>query len=71
MVPEPDGADRDRFDRSAQCPDLDIFADPEGVIDQEEDAGYDIADQRLRPEADGKADDTGTGQQRADIDAQR
>ena len=52
------------------APDVDVFANAEGVVDQEEDAGDNIAYQRLGAETDGNTDDAGTGQQRADVDAE-
>ena len=50
---------------------LDVFAEAEGVVDQEEQAGHHVLDQRLRAEADRQAEDAEAGDQRPDIDADR
>jgi hypothetical protein len=51
MVADPQPADRDAFDGAARRVDRDLFAQAEGVIEQGDDAGYDIAHQGLRTEA--------------------
>ena len=71
VMAQPQRTDRDPLDGSLRRADVDVLADAEGVVDQEEDARDDVADQRLGAEADGDADDAGTGQQRADVDAER
>ena len=50
---------------------LDVFADAERVLGEEEDAGDDVAHQRLRAEAERQADHAGARQQRRDLDAER
>ena len=50
---------------------LDVLADPERVVEQEEDAGDDVAHQRLRAEAECYANHAGAGEQRADVDTDR
>ncbi len=62
-------AQRNLLDRALQPPGVDIFADAEGVLEHEEDAGDDVAHQRLRTEGDGEAEDAEAGEQRANIDA--
>ncbi len=64
-------ADRDAFDRSLEAARLDVFADPERVVEQEEHAGHHVAHQRLRAETDRDADHARAGQQRPDVDPDR
>ena len=71
MVAQLDRAQREALDRAADAAALDVLADPESIVEQEEDARDDVLDQRLRAEADGDADHAGAGDQRADLDAQR
>ena len=71
MVAQPHRADRDVFHRAFDVAEVDVLADPERVVDQEEHARDDIAHQGLRAEADRQADHAGAGDERADIDAER
>ncbi len=64
-----DRTDRQLLDHAGQPADLHDVADRDGILEQQEDAGDDVAHQRLRTEADGDADDTGTGDQRRDVHA--
>jgi len=50
---------------------LDVFADPEGVVEQIEDAADHVAHQGLRAEADGDADDAGARDEGPDLDPER
>ncbi len=45
-------------------------ADADLIFEDEEEAGDDVADQRLRAEADGQADDAGAGEHRGDVHVQ-
>ena len=49
--------------------DIDHVADRNRVLEQDEQTGDDVLHQCLRSEADGEADDTGTGQQGRYVDA--
>ena len=60
---------RDFLDGPLGAGRLDIFAEAEGIVDQEEQAGHHIFHQRLRAEADGEPKDAQAGDQRPDIDA--
>ena len=64
-------ANRHALDGALALADIEVFADPERVVEQEKDARQDVANQRLRAEADRDADDSGARQQRPDIDAHR
>ena len=50
--------------------DIDIVADGDGVLDQDEHAVDDVADELLRAEPDRDADNAGAGQKRRDVDAE-
>ena len=66
MVAQLDRAQREVLDRAADAAALDVLADPEGVVEQEEHARDDVLDQRLGAEADRDADHAGAGDQRPD-----
>jgi hypothetical protein len=51
-----DGADRDPLDRAFDAGGLDVLAETEGVVEQEEQARHDVVHQRLRAGADGEAE---------------
>ena len=57
----------DALDVAADAGDLDVFVDPEGIVEKEEQAGDQVLDEGLRAEADGQAEDPGAGEHRADI----
>ena len=63
-------SDRDLLHNALRAADIDVFAFPEGIVDQVESAREDVADECLRAKADGKADNTGTGEERPDVHAQ-
>ena len=65
-----DRTDRQLLDHARQAAHLDHVAHRQRILEQQEDAGDDVAHQRLGPEADGDTDDTGTGKQRGDVHAQ-
>ena len=64
-------ADRDVFHPSAQVFHLDILAKPERIIKQEEHTRHNVAHKRLTAKAKGETNHASTGNQRADINAQR
>ena len=57
------------IDADMAAADIDAVADRESVLEQDEEAGDDVLDQRLRAKADGDAGDAGAGQQRRDVEA--
>src|SRR5690606_39321014 len=59
----------DALDHALVAAGLDVFADAEGVVREIEDARDDIAHQCLRAEAEGEAEDSGAGENGADVDA--
>ena len=67
VVAQLDRAQREALDRAADAAALDVLADPEGIVEQEEDARDHVLDQRLRAEADRDADHAGAGDQRPDL----
>ncbi len=69
LVAQLERRSRDAFHRAADGADLDIVADPEAVLQQEEDTGQDVGDGRLGLQADGDAHNAGAGDQRPDLDA--
>ncbi len=69
MVAQLHRADGDFLDRPLDRAEADIFTLAEGIVEQEEGARENIADQRLGAEADGEADNPGPGEERRDIDA--
>ena len=71
MVPELHRTQAEAFDGPLVGAALDILADPESIVEQIEDAGDDVLDQRLRAEADRHADHAGAGDQRPDLDPER
>src|SRR5262249_53485936 len=70
VVAHPDAADAHRFDDAGMAAEIDDVADRDGVLGEDEDAGDDVLHQGLGAEADGEADDAGTGQKRRDIEAE-
>jgi len=50
-------SDRDTLDGALGVYSIDVFAGPEGIIDQEEEPGEDVAYQGLGAETDSKAED--------------
>ena len=71
VVPELDRAQAEALDRSLVAAALDVLADPEGVVEEIEDAADDVAHERLRAEADRDARDARPGDQRPDFHAER
>ena len=71
MMAQLHGAQREALHRALVARRLDVLADPEGIVEQVEDARDDVLDERLGAEPDGDADDAGAGEQRADLDAER
>src|SRR5262249_19843912 len=68
-IAQANGADRDRLDDAGMAlADIDDVADRERILDQDEEPGDDVLDERLAAEADGEADDAGAGKQRRDGD---
>ena len=67
---QPDRTQGEAFDDAAGLAAFDVFAHPESIVGEIEDARYDILHQRLAAERDGKAQDRGAGQQRRDVDAE-
>ena len=61
----------DALDVASDAGDLDVFVDPKGIVEEEEQAGDQVLDQGLRAEADGQAEDSRAGEHRTDIDAER
>ena len=70
MVAQLDRAQAEGFHRALVTAALDVFADPEGIVEQIEHAADDVPDQSLGTEADGHAHHAGAGDQRADVDAE-
>ena len=65
---QPRRAQGDRLDRArGLVVEVDDVADAELVLDQDEDAGQEVAHQRLRAEAERDAEDAGAGQQRPEL----
>ena len=60
---------RDRLDGADGLADVDHVADAVLVLEDHEDAGQEVLDQRLRTEAERDADDPGAGDDRGDVDA--
>src|SRR4029079_3670562 len=70
LVAQLDGAQREALHRSLGFAAVDIFADPEGVLGEVEDARYDVAHKRLAAERHREAEDGSAGDERRDIDAE-
>ena len=68
MVAQLERPDRDFLDRALHAAHIKVFPLAEGIVEQKERAGKDIAHQCLAAKADGNTDDPRTGEQRADID---
>ena len=71
MVAQLHGAHRNFLYLPAQFADFQVLADPESIIHQEENTADHVAHQRLGAKTDGEADNAGTGQQWANINASR
>ncbi len=71
VVAKTQRADGDPLDHALGTADVDVLADAERIVDQEEDARDDVANERLGAKADGDPDDARAGEQRADVDAER
>ena len=56
--------------RSLGAGNLQVVADPEGIVHEEEHPRDDVFDQGLGAEADRQAEDTGAGNQGADVHPQ-
>ena len=56
------------FDEPAGAVDRRDVTDADLILEEEEEAADDVADQRLRAEADRQAGDAGAGQHRGDVD---
>jgi hypothetical protein len=65
VMAQPQRADRDVLDGAADAAALDVLADPEGVVQQEEHSGDDVFHQRLGAKADREANHAGAGDQRS------
>src|SRR4026208_1623225 len=63
-VAQAEGADRARPAPPAGTVDHRHVAHPHLILEHEEESGDDVAHDVLRPEADGRSDDAGTGQDR-------
>ena len=61
---------REALDRALDLAAVDILADAEGILGEEEDARHDVAHQRLAAERHGEAEHRGAGDQRRDVDAE-
>ena len=70
IAPERDRPHRHAFDHAGLARDVDDVADPDGVAEEDKEAGDQILDQRLRAETDGETHDTGTGEQGCGLDAE-
>ncbi|MCY1228514.1 hypothetical protein D9M72_408350 [compost metagenome] len=68
---QPQRTQRDALDRALELAGIDIFADAESVVGDEEDAGDDILHQRLRAEGKRQTQHAEARQQRRDVDAER
>ena len=71
VVPQLDRANAEAFDGPLVIAALNVLPDPEGVVEEVEHAGDDIADKGLRAKADCDTKDACTGDQRPDLDAHR
>jgi hypothetical protein len=70
-VAQPHRAQRHSLYRPAQPAGVDVFADPKGILHQEENARDHIAHHALRAKADSDADNAEPGKERTDIETQR
>ena len=68
-LPELGDAEPDRLDDARVWPDLDHVPDSDQVLEQDEEAHDDVADQALRPEADRDTDHPRRHEDRSDVDA--
>ena len=69
-IAEAQGADGHRLDGARMAGDVDIVAEGDRILDEDEEAGDDVLDQGLGTETDSQADNPGAGQQRRDVDAE-
>ena len=67
---ELDRAQAEQFNRSLVAAALDVFSDPESIVQHVEDAADDVLDQGLRAEADRDAEYARAGDQRPYLHAQ-
>jgi hypothetical protein len=70
-VAEHDHPQRHPFDRAGGGVDADDVADPELVLEEDEEPADDVLDQRLRTERDREADDPRAGEERRDVHSHR
>ena len=70
LGPDPGDAQAHGLHRSHHFAGLNHVADAVLVLDGDEDAGQEVADQLLRAEADGHTQNSDAGQQRCDVDVQ-
>ena len=70
LVAQHDRPQVDLFDQPALAVDDGDVADAHLILEDQEEAGDDVAHQRLRAEADRQADDAGAGQRRGDVDVE-
>ena len=59
MMTQPERADRNPLNRAHRSANVEVLTDAIGIIEQEEDARYNIRDEFLRSETDGQPKDTG------------
>ena len=70
LIAQPDRAHRDRLDHALMIfADIDDVADRDLILEQDEEAGDDVLDQRLAAKPDRQTDNAGAGEQRRDVDA--
>ena len=60
----------DLFNRALELAGVDIFADPEGILDHEEEAGDDVLHQSLGAKGNGQAQYAESGEERRDVEAE-
>ena len=70
QVPQADGSDGEILDQAADSGHLDDITDGNRIFQKNKDAGDDVLNKLLGAETDSKADNAGTGQQGADVDAE-
>ena len=70
LVAQHDRPQVDGLDEPALSVDDGDVADAHLILEDQEEAGDDVAHERLRAEADGKPDDAGAGERRRDVHAQ-
>ena len=70
LVAQHDGPEVDGLDEPALSVDDGDVADAHLILEDQEEAGDDVAHERLRAEADGQPDDAGAGERRGGVHAQ-